>query len=84
MYMSFEIKKLPIKEIGTDCYQRRIYPERVESIADDFDERLVDLPRVCWRDGVWEAWNGHHTINVLRNRGIRMGKPLYNRTFRHG
>jgi hypothetical protein len=69
MYMSFEIKKLPIKEIGTDCYQRRIYPERVESIADEFDERLVDLPRVCWRNGVWECWNGHHTINVLRKLG---------------
>ena len=69
MKMGFEIKTLTIKEIGTDCYQRRIYPERVESIAKNFDERLVELPRVCWRDGIWECWNGHHTINVLRKLG---------------
>lgn len=69
MYMGFEIKTLPIKEIGTDYYQRRVYPKRVEAIVRNFDERLVELPRVCWRDGVWECWNGQHTINVLRELG---------------
>ncbi len=69
MYMNFEIRALPIAEIGTDCYQRDKYPERVDAISKSFDERLVDPPKVCWRDGVWECWNGHHTLNVLRGLG---------------
>jgi hypothetical protein len=67
--MNFEVMSIRLKDIGTDRYQRRIYPERIDAIIKAFDERLVEPPRVCWRGGKWECWNGHHTLAVLKALG---------------
>lgn len=69
MELGFNIRSIAIDEIGTDFYQRRLYPERVDYISDTFDVRLVDLPKVCWRNDKWECWDGQHTIRVAKRKG---------------
>jgi len=64
-----EIREIPVNMMGTEMYQRRIYPERIKLIRESFDERVVSLPIVCWQNDHFEIVDGQHTVIVLRELG---------------
>ena len=61
-------------EIPRNTYQRELNTDRVHRIANHFDERIANEPKVSFRDGRYYVFDGQHTIaaRVERNGG----KPL--------
>ena len=61
-------------EIPRNTYQRRLNPQRTKRIANAFDERIANEPKVSLRNGRYYVFDGQHTIaaRVERNGG----KPL--------
>ena len=47
-------------------YQQPLSVKRVEKIVKNFDERLVNAPKVSFRDGVFWIFNGQHTTAALK------------------
>ncbi len=61
-------------EVPRNLYQRPFSPHRAEKIADSFDERIANEPKVSYRDGHYYVFDGQHTIAArVKNNG---GKPL--------
>ena len=61
-------------EIPRNTYQRSLNPQRTKRIANAFDERIANEPKVSLRNGRYYVFDGQHTIaaRVERNGG----KPL--------
>lgn len=49
-----------------ETYQRRLKDMRVHKIADEFDERIANEPKVSFRDGRYFAFDGQHTIEARK------------------
>ncbi len=65
------MKKHPYQEVEINTadiivphssYQRPLNMRRVKEIADHFDERLANMPKVSFRDGNYYVFDGQHTI----------------------
>ena len=57
--------------IPRETYQRPFTSPRAKVIADNFDERIANEPKVSYRDGKYFVFDGQHTIaaRVLRAGG---------------
>ena len=53
-------------EVPTELYQRNLDPDRANRIAENFDPRLLNDPKVSERDGHFYVFDGQHTIEALR------------------
>lgn len=49
-----------------ETYQRSLKDLRVKKIADEFDERIANEPKVSFRDGRYFAFDGQHTIEARK------------------
>jgi len=58
-------------EVPRETYQRNFNAKRAQKIADEFDERIANEPKVSYRDGRYFVFDGQHTIAArkLRNGG---------------
>lgn len=66
-----EIRRLLVKEIAVDTYQRALSSTHISKIVRDFDERLLGLPVVSIRDnGSVYVIDGQHRIAALEKLGI--------------
>lgn len=63
--------------ISNPKYQREINQKRVNAILMNFDERLVNPPKVSYRDGKYYVFDGQTTLTVLkiRNKGFDLIVP---------
>ena len=53
-------------EVPRGSYQRELNIKRVRKIAARFDPRLVNPPKVSYRNGHYYVFDGQHTIAVLK------------------
>ena len=53
-------------EVPRGSYQRELNAKRVRKIAAKFDPRLVNPPKVSYRNGHYYVFDGQHTIAVLK------------------
>ena len=53
-------------EVPRGSYQRELNINRVRKIAAKFDPRLVNPPKVSYRNGHYYVFDGQHTIAVLK------------------
>ena len=53
-------------EVPRGSYQRELNAKRVRKIAAKFDPRLVNPPKVSYRNGRYYVFDGQHTIAVLK------------------
>lgn len=53
-------------EVPHEMYQRPLIFKRAQRIADNFDERLVNDPKVSWRDGHFYVFDGQYTLAAMR------------------
>ncbi len=53
-------------EVPTELYQRKLDHDRANRIAENFDPRLLNDPKVSERDGHFYVFDGQHTIEALR------------------
>ncbi|MCD8150518.1 MAG: hypothetical protein LUE92_13375 [Clostridiales bacterium] len=60
----YEEMDIHSSEIRTprNTYQRGLSVARVKRIADHFDERIANMPKVSYRDGNYYVFDGQHTI----------------------
>ena len=61
-----------------EIYQRGVERKRVELIARDFNEYIVNEPKVSFRNGRYYVMDGQHTIEgcILLNGGAGLGLSL--------
>ena len=61
-------------EVPRNTYQRPQDAERILKIANEFDEKVANEPKVSYRDGKYYLFDGAHTVAVrVINNG---GEPL--------
>ena len=66
MKETYEEKYINSSMIQSDpVYQREISEPRVRRIIKEFDPRLVNPPKVSFRDGKYYVFDGQHTIAAL-------------------
>lgn len=64
--VQFEYKNLNSRDIRTDKdYQRNLDNTKVQKIVKKFDPRLVNPPKVSFRDGRYFVFDGQHTLAAL-------------------
>ena len=58
-------------EVPRETYQRSFNAKRAQKIAEEFDERIANEPKVSFRDGRYFVFDGQHTIAArkLLNNG---------------
>ena len=58
-------------EVPRQTYQRNFNAKRAQKIAEEFDERIANEPKVSYRDGRYFVFDGQHTIAArkLLNNG---------------
>ena len=49
-------------EVPREAYQRNFNVNRAKKIADEFDERIANEPKVSFRDGRYFVFDGQHTV----------------------
>lgn len=49
-----------------ETYQRDLTDPRAQDIADEFDERIANEPKVSFRNGRYYAFDGQHTIEARK------------------
>ncbi len=69
-YEEMEISTADLR-VPHASYQRSLSVTRVRRIAQNFDERIANKPKVSYRDGKFYVFDGQHTIAArrLRNNG---------------
>ncbi|MCD8160531.1 MAG: hypothetical protein LUE61_05000 [Clostridiales bacterium] len=69
-YEEMEISTADLR-VPHASYQRSLSVARVRRIAQNFDERIANKPKVSCRDGKFYVFDGQHTIAArrLRNNG---------------
>lgn len=57
--------------VPRETYQRKLTAQKSKKIAENFDERIANEPKVSFRDGRYYVFDGQHTIigRILRNGG---------------
>jgi hypothetical protein len=63
--------------IPRDLYQRGLDNRRVPEIADNFDERVANEPKVSARDGKYFVFDGQHTIAARKMRNGGEDLPIH-------
>ena len=58
----FEFKQIDSSKIKAANYQRLIKTRKVKKIVDNFDQNLVNVVKVSFRDGVYWDFDGDHTV----------------------
>lgn len=58
----FEFKQIMSNKIKAAPYQRFVKNNKVKTIVDDFDENLVNVVKVSFRDDTYWAFDGDHTV----------------------
>ena len=68
-------------EVPRQTYQRNFNAKRAQKIAEEFDERIANEPKVSYRDGRYFVFDGQHTIAArkLLNNGSRICISYRNR-----
>ncbi len=61
-------------EVPRETYQRSFNDKRAQKIADMFDERIANMPKVSYRDGRYFVFDGQHTIAARKK--LNGGKDL--------
>ena len=58
-------------EVPRQTYQRNFNAKRAQKIAEEFDERIANEPKVSYRDNRFFVFDGQHTIAArkLLNNG---------------
>ena len=61
---SYEVMFISSSDLSVtrDTYQRELNSRRVREIAENFDERVANEPKVSARDGRFYVFDGQHTI----------------------
>lgn len=58
----FEFKQIDSSKIKAAAYQRLIKSRKIKKIVEDFDQNLVNVVKVSYRDGVYWDFDGDHTV----------------------
>ena len=58
----FEFKQIDSSKIKAASYQRLIKTRKVKKIVENFDQNLVHVVKVSFRDGVYWDFDGDHTV----------------------
>ncbi len=51
-----------VVEVPRESYQRGFNAKRAQKIAEEFDERIANEPKISYRDGRYFVFDGQHTI----------------------
>ena len=51
-----------LMEVPREAYQRNFNVNRAKKIAEEFDERIANEPKVSFRDGRYFVFDGQHTV----------------------
>lgn len=62
--------------IPRDLYQRTLNHARVREIAENFDERVANEPKVSARDGGFYVFDGQHTVAARKLLNDGMDQPV--------
>lgn len=65
---STEYTQLHSSQIITDIYQRNIKIPKIKKIIKEFNPNLVNPIKVSFRDGRYYAFDGQHTLIMLKTR----------------
>ena len=60
-----QIQKIHVGDLKFDTYQRPLKESKVKKIVANFDRRLINQPKVSFRDGQYWVFDGQHTIAAL-------------------
>lgn len=71
MQKSNEIKAIPLRTLRVDEYQRGRISRQVNDIDRNFDEKLVGVLYVSFRNGIYYIVDGQQRWNVLLKRGYK-------------
>lgn len=63
-------------EVPRNTYQRPLNLERVKKIADEFDERIANPPKVSFRNGRYYVFDGQHTIAARKYLNNNQDLPV--------
>ncbi len=66
-------------EVPRETYQRNFNVNRAKRIAEEFDERIANEPKVSYRDGKYFVFDGQHTIAARLIYELGDGKVARNR-----
>lgn len=62
-----EVRTINTANMRVDLtYQQVLQVKRVERIVNNFDRKIVNRPKVSFRDGVFWIFNGQHTVAALK------------------
>ena len=61
-----QVQKIHAGDLKFDIYQRPLKESKVNSIVKNFDRRLINQPKVSFRDGQYWVFDGQHTIAALK------------------
>jgi hypothetical protein len=75
LYKEMDINSVELV-IPRDLYQRRLNDKRVHLIADHFDERIANEPKVSARDGKYYVFDGQHTVAARKMRNGGQDLPI--------
>lgn len=66
---NYKIMQLNTKELCVDhSYQRLFKPSKVGKMLKEWDDKLVNPPKVSRRDGKYWIFDGQHTVAALKTR----------------
>ena len=60
-----QVQKIHAGDLKFDTYQRPLKDSKVQKIIENFDKRLINQPKVSFRDGQYWVFDGQHTIAAL-------------------
>ena len=69
-------------EVPRNTYQRGLNPARTERIANSFDERIANEPKVSFRDRHYYVFDGQHILaaRIMKNGGEPL--PIFCKVYR--
>lgn len=71
----YKMQPVNTADIKIDLYQRALDLKKVERIVSNFDPRIVNEPKLSFRDGSFFVFDGQHTIAALKL--LNGNKDLY-------
>ena len=81
MNVPYKMMYVNSSEIDTTTYQRALDKNKVNRIAAEFDERIVNEPKLSIRDGKYYVFDGQHTIAARKimnnNRDVDIVCKVY-------
>ena len=76
---SYEVMFISSSDLSVtrDTYQRELNSRRVREIAENFDERVANEPKVSARDGRFYVFDGQHTIEIIASESGSRDTPVW-------